>query len=801
MTSSSLDLLEFESLKQLLGRYVRSALGMAMLNAVEPLQDRLGLEGVQSDNAEALRYLKSTYEPQPASRGAAIRVRFDALPDITDAARIVRIEGAVLEPLQIFELAQILEHAGEVRSILTAAHGSYPRLGSKAARLADLRPLLRELRGKILPDGSIADDASVALTHLRRDIEKQKRHIQESLERFLRAHREDGTLREDFITIREDRFVVPVIAGQERKVHGVIHGASGTGHTMFVEPLETIDLNNEAVRLREEEQREIHRILRDLTDRLRQHSGEIAATVSLLGELEFLFAKAQFAIDFSGIIPKFSTKSAPRLVLREARHPLLEDVLRRQGKTSVPISLALDEHNRTLLISGPNTGGKTVSMKTVGLLSLMAQAGLPVPAVEAEFPIFDRVLADIGDNQSIAESLSSFSSHIAHVRELLDLVTAESLVLLDELGRATDPEEGGALGVAILDTFRRASAFTLASTHLMALKIYGANTEGVVNGSMGFDEGTLQPTFLLRLGAPGKSAGLDIAKRLGLSEALIERARSSMTHHEQDLAKFLGELHERLAGIEKREIELAAKQAELAVREQNLATDWERRESAKLRELEKRCDAALAQFEGRAQEAIQKIEETAGQRKAAEKARQKLSQAKREFEHETAEAIHPEKAAEKTSKKIEEGARVRLRGIRQPAFVRRILSDQTFEVDAGLMKMQVSLDDIEEVLPATAESMRLPKNVSYQPGPAWDVSYREISVIGQRAEEARDLVDKFLDSAAMAAVDRVRIVHGYGMGILRKVIAELLAASPHVEKFYPAPPAEGGTGATIAELK
>ena len=801
MTNSSLDLLEFESLKQLLGRYVRNALGRAVLDAVEPLADRLALETIQADNAEALRYLKSTYEPQQASRGAAIRVRFDALPDITGAARIVRMEGAVLEPLQIFELTQILKHAGEVRSILTAAHGAYPRLGSKAARLADLRPLLRELRGKILPDGSIADDASVALAHLRRDIEKQKRHIQESLERFLRAHREDGTLREDFITIREDRFVVPVIAGQERKVHGVIHGASGTGHTLFVEPLETIDLNNEAVRLREEEQREIHRILRDLTDRLRMHSEEIAATISLLGELEFLFAKAQFAIDFGGIVPKFSSEGTRRLVLREARHPLLEDVLRRQGKTSVPISLALDERNRTLLISGPNTGGKTVSMKTVGLLSLMAQAGLPVPAVEAEFPIFDRVLADIGDNQSIAESLSSFSSHIAHVREMLDAVTAQSLVLLDELGRATDPEEGGALGIAILDTFRRASAFTLASTHLMALKIYGANTEGVVNASMGFDEETLQPTFLLRLGAPGKSAGLDIARRLGLSETLIERARLSMTHHEQDLAKFLGDLHGRLTGIEKREVELASKQTELAAREQNLAKEWERRESAKLRELEKRCDAALAQFEGRAQEAIQKIEETAGQRKAAEKARQKLSQTKREFEHETVEAIHPEKAVEKTSKKIEEGARVRLRGIRQPAFVRRILSDQRFEVDAGLMKMQVSLDDIEEVLAVTTESTRLPKNVSYQPGPAWDVSYREINVVGQRAEEARDLVDKFLDSAAMASVDRVRIVHGYGMGILRKVIAELLSISPHVEKFYPATPAEGGTGATIAELK
>jgi len=517
--------------------------------------------------------------------------------------------------------------------------------------------------------------------------------------------------------------------------------------------------------------------------------------------LELLFAKAEFALEFHCTIPRFSPEGNRRLVLRGARHPLLEDVLRRQRKPVVPITLELDEKQRTLLISGPNTGGKTVSMKTVGLLALMAQAGLPAPAEEAEFPVFDQVLADIGDQQSIQESLSSFSSHIAHVGEMLDAVTRESLVLLDELGRATDPEEGGALGVSILETFQSHGAFTLASTHLVALKMYGATTAGVVNASMGFDEQTLQPTYLLRLGAPGKSAGLEIASRLGLAAELIERARERMSTHDRDIARFLAELHDRMDRASVAEQELRVERQALEAREQSLAKEWERRETAKLKEVDQRLQDAVAGFEAQAQEAIQKVMAGSEQRKAVEQAERKLAKTRRELEQQARAAVFPETEARKPGLAIEEGARVRLKGVREPARVRRKLSGGLLEVEAGLMKMQVSTDDVEEVLPATPEGARLPKNVTFEAGPKWDVSYREINVIGRRAEEARDLVDKFLDSATMASVDRVRIVHGHGMGILRKVIAELLTTHPHVEKFYPASPAEGGTGATVVELK
>ena len=802
MQSFSADLLEFEALRELVARYVGSPLGHAELAKIAPHCDRAALENALADVAEAIAYQNASRQPQAAARGSAIRLRFNSIPDVAAALAVLRIQGAMLEPKQILELAHLIEEAGEIRAVLNLAGEKYPRLGSLVAATADPRPILRDVRGKVLADGSLADDASVALARLRRDIERQQRQIQTSLERFLRTHRDDGTLQEEFITLRNDRFVVPVVAGQQRKVYGVIHGASSSGHTLFVEPLETIDLNNELVRLREEEQREVARILRELTEVLRIHGPQIQVLVETIGRLDLLFAKASFASDFECVIPRFSADRDRRLVLKDARHPLLEDVLRRQNKPILPISLALDEKQRTLLISGPNTGGKTVSMKTVGLLALMAQAALPVPAAEAEFPLFEQVLAEMGDQQSIQESLSSFSAHIARVREMLEMVTPQSLVLLDELGRATDPEEGGALGVAILESFRAHGAFTFASTHLLALKIYGATTAGVLNASMGFNEQTLQPTYVLQLGAPGKSAGLEIASRLGLSEDLIARARQRMSSSERDIAVFLNELHQRLRRTAVEEQDLREQRQSLEAREQALATEFEQRETAKFKELDERLQSALAGFEAQTQELIQKVLAGAGQRKAAEQAERRIAKTKREFEEQARVAVFGEAPApEQRFVAIAEGDRVRLKGVREPARVRRKLSGGLLEVQAGLMRMQISTDDVEEVLPSTPETTRLPKNVSYEPGPRWDVSYREINVIGKRAEEAREEVDKFLDSASLASVDRVRIVHGHGMGVLKRVIGELLETNPHVEKYYPATPAEGGTGATVVELK
>ena len=783
------DVLEFEALRALLGRYVRSALGRAELAGVNPNSERAFIDAELADLAEAIEYLRAAARPQPASRGAAIRIRFDEVADPGTSIVRLRIEGATLEALEIHELARLLDLASDARSILLSARDRFPRIGVHAAGIADLRDLANDLRGKILPDGTLADFASVALARLRRDVEKQRHQIQESLERFLRAHHEDGTLQEDFVTIRNDRFVVPVVTGRERRVEGVIHGASGSGHTLFVEPLETINLNNELVRLHEEELREVHRILREFTARLREHAVEIGSTAAALGKLELLFAKAGYGLDFECCVPRLSPPGERRLNLLAARHPLLQDLFRTQKKTVVPVSLSLDHAQRTLLISGPNTGGKTVTLKTVGLLALMTHAGLPVPAADAEFPLFDEVLADIGDHQSIQESLSSFSAHVMGLRRMLDSATPDSLVLIDELGRATDPEEGGALGVEVLEDFRRRGGFTLASTHLMAMKVYGAATAGVRNGSMGFDEETLEPTYVLRLGAPGKSAGLDIAGRLGLDPALITAARARMTSAERDVSHFLAELNNRLDAVEQERREIATRTQALSEREQSLQQSWERKYAAKIGEIEQRAAALAAQFEQRAQETVEDL---------SQKARARIAKTKREYQ-EAVEAIVPSPPQTSAPKlKLEPGARVRLKGIRQSATVRRLLAGDLLEVDAGFLKMQVSSSDVEEILPPGDTPS---KAVSFRQGPSFDGSYREINVIGQRAEAAVEHVDKMLDSAALAQVDRVRIVHGHGMGILKRAIADLLKDNPHVEKFYLAPPEQGGAGATIVELK
>ena len=435
------------------------------------------------------------------------------------------------------------------------------------------------------------------------------------------------------------------------------------------------------------------------------------------------------------------------MTLREARHPLLEDVLRRQQKPMVPISLALDEKHRTLLISGPNTGGKTVSMKTTGLLVLMAQAGLPVPAAEAEFPVFEQVLAEIGDQQSIAESLSSFSAHIAHVRDMLLDVTPQSLVLLDELGRATDPEEGGALGVAILDMFRSNGAFTLASTHLLALKMYGATTEGVLNASMGFDEQDTRADLCFALGCAGQIgragyrlptrtlAGVDRASpRADVGTGTRHGARSwtnctsgfAIAEEEQDLRE------------QRRRWRRASR------RSPRSSSSARRPSSARWKN---GCEPQWRHLKRRTGD----HPENTGRRGAAQSRRASRAPGGKNEARVRGESAGRRvrgDAGRRTRFSIEEGARVRLKGVREPARVRRKLSGGLIEVEAGLMKMQMSIDDVEEVLPSAPEGTSIPQNVSYEPGPSWDVSYREINVIGKRAEEARENVDKFLDSAA-----------------------------------------------------
>ena len=686
--------LEFEALRETRGsRCAQPARARGAGKDLAVFNDRLGHRSGAGRCRRGHQLSARGYRSHSRHREARfIRLNLGGVADPAPAIARLRIEGATLEGREIAEVSRLLDLGAEARSILLAARERFPRLAAHAGEIADLRELANDLSGKILPDGTLADHASVALGRLRREVEKQRGAIQRSLEKFLREHHEDGTLQEDFVTIRNDRFVVPVVTGRERRVDGVIHGASGSGRTLFVEPLETIGLNNELVRLSEEEAREVHRILREFTAQLRVHSTQIAASMSALARLDLIFAKAEFAVDYGCCIPRLSPDDARRLVLREARHPLLEDILRKHKKSVVPVSFQLDEQRRTLLISGPNTGGKTVALKTAGLLTLMAHAGLPVPAREAEFPLLDEVLADIGDHQSIQESLSTFSAHIVAIRGMLERATARSLVLIDELGRATDPEEGGALGVAVLDAIRRRGAFTIASTHLMALKVYGASTPGVENGSMGFDEATLDPTYVLQLGAPGKSAGLDIASRLGLDPALIEDARGRLSTSERDIAGFLSEMHRRLTELDQERRSLAERENKVAAREKSLEEGWEKKFAVKIREIEQQAASLSAEFEQRARDTIGEL---------SQKARAKVAKTSREFQESVQAVAAPVRATHSGTPaptlRLEPGARVRLKGVRQPATIRRMMTNGLIEVDAGFLKMQVSAADVEEV--------------------------------------------------------------------------------------------------------
>ncbi len=795
MNHWSADLLEFEALREILRRFVPSPMGQAFLDEMAPLDDQAAAEDLLAETEEALAYLDRTRD---AKIGAPVRLRFSGLPDVADPVAKVRIEGAVLDGRELYDIATVMERAVETKAALESVGA---RLSAKAAQITDLRPALRNLAGKVLADGSVADDASVALSRLRRDRARSQQAVQESLERFVRAHKDDGVLQEDFVTQRNDRFVVPVVAGQRRRVEGIIHGASGTGQTLFIEPIETIEQNNNLVRITEEEAREVHRILRELTASLRGIGPALPEAIALLASLELTFGKADFALRFDCAIPKFCTGRPRRIALRGARHPLLVDLLRGQGKPVVPVTIELDESTRVLLITGPNTGGKTVAMKTVGLLALMAQAGVPVPAASAEMPFFDQVLADIGDNQSIAESLSSFSAHVRRLGAILDSATPDSLVLLDELGRATDPEEGGALGVAVIEELRQSGGFILTSTHLLAPKVYGATTGGVLNASMGFDEEHLTPTYQLRTGAPGRSAGLAIASRLGLPARIIDRARGAMSSSERDIALFLTELHAELASAQTSEEEAQRKLEELDRQQRELGGKWEKKEKHALHEIAQKAEKLIAGFESRSAEVIEGIRAASTSKKAADQAQITAGRVVREMRREVQSLGGPREVGAPSKDALQPGVRVRLQGIREVAAVRRILANNKIEVQAGFLKIQVNDTDVLEVLPPADAPSRLPRNVSFTSTQTWSLADREINVIGRTADEARDEVDRFLDRATLAGVDRIRVVHGHGFGVLKKALAEFLRSHPHVERAEPAPQVEGGTGATVVYLR
>jgi DNA mismatch repair protein MutS2 len=472
-----------------------------------------------------------------------------------------------------------------------------------------------------------------------------------------------------------------------------------------------------------------------------------------------------------------------------------------------------------LVITGPNTGGKTVTLKTVGLLALMAQSGIPVPADRAEMPVFDAVLADIGDYQSIEQNLSTFSAHVTNIDFISRTATAESLVLLDELGSATDPEEGAALAVAIAGHFGGIGCMTVISTHHTSLKVYGANTPGVINASVGFNESTLQPTYELKMGMPGASAGINIAQRLGLNPAIIESARSRLGTQARDVGEFLDKLHAGLREMEDERLRLKTREQELEREKTHLAAEGKKEQQGKIREMEKKLESVLRDFEYHAREAVNAIQDKAAAQKLSKDAERRIARMRREFREQFDSTVvaHASGADQgdphaqpQVVKHVSEGDSVKLKSTGRAARVSRKLDDNHFEVQVGAMKMKIARDDIAEVLSSAlsgAQAGDSPVKAARARGISVSLENEgqnaasEINVIGYNVDDATRAVEKFVDHAFLAGLPRVRVVHGSGMGILRKALRQALQQHPHVESVAEPPQNEGGGGATVVELR
>jgi len=470
-----------------------------------------------------------------------------------------------------------------------------------------------------------------------------------------------------------------------------------------------------------------------------------------------------------------------------------------------------------LVITGPNTGGKTVTLKTVGLLALMAQSGIPVPADRAEMPVFDAVLADIGDYQSIEQNLSTFSAHVTNIDFISRTATAQSLVLLDELGSATDPEEGAALAVAIASHFGRVGCMTVISTHHTSLKVYGANTAGVINASVGFNEATLQPTYELKMGVPGASAGINIAQRLGLNPAIIAAARSRLGTQTRDVGEFLDKLHASLREAENERLRLKAREQELEREKAQLAAEGRKDQQAKIREMEKKLESLLRDFEYHVREAVTAVQDKAAAQKVSKDADRRIARLRREFREQFDSTVvaHASGADEgdphaqpQVVKHVSEGDSVKLKSTGRAATVLRKLDDSHFEVAMGAMKMKIARDDIAAVI-STARTVDSPVKAARARGVSVSLNNEnegqnaasEINVIGFNVDDATRAVEKFVDHAFLAGLPRVRVVHGSGMGILRKALRQALQQHPHVESVAEPPQKEGGGGATVVELR
>jgi DNA mismatch repair protein MutS2 len=796
MQATALRALEFDRIVDAVRRLAQTPPGDVRLGRLQPSIDPREVATALASTAETARFLSGTGE---------IALRAPAELDAILTA--LAVEGRPLEPLALVGLATFLGTVDAAVAGIRRNRAAFPLLGAAVEAAASFEREGADIRRKIDPSGEVLDDASPELKSVRERLRKQRARLRGTLESYLRGKDTAKYLQQQIVTDRNGRYVLVIRAENRTAIPGIVHGSSASGASLFLEPLSTVEINNDIVALEQQEQEEVRRILLALSDAFRRRGGELNRTIDAATALDVLQAKARYSLEVGGVQPGISQDG--RLELRAARHPLLI------AGSVVPVDVVLIPPTRVLVITGPNTGGKTVALKTAGLLPLMAQAGLLVPAADGtQVPVFHSVFADIGDEQSIAESLSTFSGHIANVVAMDKALAPPALVLLDEAGGGTDPNEGGALATAIIDHFRVRGAMVVATTHFDALKTYAATTEGVASGGFGFDPETFAPTYKLHYGSPGSSLALEIASRLGLPPSIIAQARAQRTARETQLAEHLAKVERETQGleherrlvarerqmIEETQARLHGREQDLRDREETFRKRLDQKLDERLRDARREIDSVMDSLKARAGRVVHTHTGEIGAVRA--EARGALDEiANRVREHVDGPTSSPSAAAAgQPQRDPEEGDRVSVGPLGLEGIVQSI-HDGHAEVDVRGKRMRARVDELRVLVPAGAGAVpRAQVRVNVEMAPR-GAATTEINVIGSNSEDAVGRVERFLDEAAINDLRSLRIVHGYGTGALRRSIAEFLRVHPYVAHFGPAPDNQGGGGVTVVELK
>jgi len=790
--------LEFDELLEWVASFARSAAGAERVVAVSP-----------SAEAQTVRTrLEAVYEIRVCLQegGALIPGR---PPDSRAAVAALRVEGTQLDGKTARDLATVLDTAWGVGGRLRRLAGaSFPHLRRLGTEMADLRAesevVLRGTDG----EGRLLDHASPELHRLRLRVGRVGERLRSMLQRFVKDPRSEAVVRDDFVTQRNGRFVVPVRTDAPRAVRGIVHASSSSGATRFVEPLESVELNNELVRLIEDEREEQRRILASWSSALRARLPEIEESLGGLARVDALQARGRFADACRAVTPRVFPEAPFRL--EGLRHPLLHRRLSQEGGECVPATLELDPADQVLVLSGPNTGGKTVALKAVGLAVLAAQSGIPLLAQGAELPLFRQVRADIGDHQSIEADLSTYSAHVRAVAEAIRAPAPPALFLFDEIGTGTEPTEGAALAQAVLESLLRPGITTVATTHLGPVKVWAVTSDGAACAAMDFDPETLVPSYRIIMGAAGRSAGLDIAERLGLAEGVVSRARSLLDPRLREADDYLRRLREALEEAEGRAEELRRAESELADRRRRWEGKAEEEVARRRRQADDRLDRALEEFRREARKEVASLRDP-GQRSQAERRRVRAdrrvsaARARHRADLGGSEPTGPEGSPVDPAR-LAPGDRVWVRGLGRAGELEQV-EGEVAAVRLGGMTFRVAVDDLR--LPPEGDRSTVSRGVRREitvstagvGAGSGSARPRELMLVGRRVDEALDELDRFIDGARVAGHDEVRVVHGHGTGRLRAAVRRFLRQHPAVESHRAGREREGGDGATVVTLR